>query len=797
MFPATIASAGQSTIVSTAAVTPRLARGLKLNLDAGIVISPRVWQSEFHSKADVRGEQIRVDGVALRVGGVAPDGVEGMYRDRPVDLWIPFEEEIPRRDPSSRNLWILGRLRAGVSMDQARMALGERRRSPRGSSGFASELDPPRLSVFPYTGLTPDSAEGTARVGTLLRFAAALVFFIACANVAVFLVGRSSARSHESSLRVALGAGRRQLARGLLADSVVISISGGASGALLAVWTSRLLPALLFEEDAERMVFAPDLFTTLAVAAACTGIMIACGLVPMFVTSHDRPATVLQREGSGPSKTIQRLHMGLVVAQMSACCLLVISTAFLFEGLRAALQTQVGRRLGHPILASVQADLSVGLRYFRDVQRATRPVAGVSALAWAAHLPGALPTWQSFRIEPQHMLFRDVTMDLAHFTADTLALFTLPPVAGHLFNLQDRTCRAAIVNESAAEVLFGRDTIGRSLRDPLGVPVAIVGVIAMHNTGSKRPMILLDDAAPRSPTSGAIARATFKIPAAPRLAGAQLDSNVVSASYFAAVGWPLVAGRLFDEAAAGGCRVAVVNQEAADLYFNGDAVGAAVIDDGGRRTEVIGVVHAAPLVTFQRRVEPTIYFPMAQDFPPRMTLILTARQVNSGVLHALTGVIEAVPGHGPAPPIVQTLDTYLGKTALAQLRIATMIVGASGTIALLLSILGLFGALSDAVRQRRRELAIRIALGAPRRHVVGRVLGEGGRLAGAGILAGTLASLLLSQTLARITPGNHPPALWIWMAAPLLLAVSVALAGVIPARRALLVDPLTILREEN
>lgn len=78
------------------------------------------------------------------------------------------------------------------------------------------------------------------------------------------------------------------------------------------------------------------------------------------------------------------------------------------------------------------------------------------------------------------------------------------------------------------------------------------------------------------------------------------------------------------------------------------------------------------------------------------------------VLADLRRRIQSVPGHGPAPLLVKTLDTQLTQTSLAPLHIATMILGASATIALLLGVLGLFGALSAAARQRRRELAVRI-----------------------------------------------------------------------------------------
>jgi putative ABC transport system permease protein len=126
-----------------------------------------------------------------------------------------------------------------------------------------------------------------------------------------------------------------------------------------------------------------------------------------------------------------------------------------------------------------------------------------------------------------------------------------------------------------------------------------------------------------------------------------------------------------------------------------------------------------------------------------------------------------------------------------------MILGASATTALLLSVLGLFGALSDAARQRRRELAVRIALGAQRWRVIGQVMGEGGRLAFAGMAAGILGSLLLSRWLSGITLGSSSPALWVWLAAPLVLVGAVAIASFVPVRRTLIVNPLMIMRDDN
>jgi len=785
--------AGQSAIMSVADVTPNLAGLFNLSLDRGVVISHRVWQGEFRGETKVRGELVRLGDVDTRVVGVAPDWLEGVYGDRAIDLWRPLGETSLRgRDRSTRNFWVLAGLRSHVSTNQMKNAV---RTAHIGSS---------EISIIPYTGMAPEMAEGLSRAGTLLRVAAGFVFFIACVNVASFLLGRATLRAHDTSIRVALGVSRGRLAQAIFSDSVVISLAGGALSMLLAVWTSRVVPALLFEQDAEFLVLAPDIFSIVVAFAAGIGIVIACGLLPLFEIRHDCPADVLGRESAGPSKTSRAVRAGLVIAQMACCCLLVIGTGFLYGGFRAALQTGVGHRLGQPILATLQVhpDVGVDLKYFRDVEGAARSLAGVSGVAWAGRLPGSQPAWQSFRVEPQGLPLREVKMDVAAFTSDSVALFSWPPRAGRLFGFKDQTCRVAIVNEEAAGLLFGDDTAGRAIYDMAGGPIEIIGVVAVRKRRSavqrSRPTIYYDYTNRAGPPFDRIALAGFSAPVASRLDRAELDTNVVSPSYFAAMGFALVAGRIFpDSPSARGCRVAVVNQEAADLYFGGNAVGAAIIDDVGERTEIIGVVHTAQLGIFERRAEPTVYFPMVQDCLRTMTLIIGARVASGPLLAEVHHTLQLVPGRGPAPLVVKTLETHLSQTALAPLHIATAIVGACAITALFLSVLGLYGTLNDAARARRRELAIRIALGARRWHVICQVLREGGQLAGAGALAGVLGSLLLSQLLPRIASSIGAPKAWVWIAGPIVLAGAVAVAGVLPARRALMVDSLRILGSDD
>jgi ABC-type antimicrobial peptide transport system permease subunit len=147
-------------------------------------------------------------------------------------------------------------------------------------------------------------------------------------------------------------------------------------------------------------------------------------------------------------------------------------------------------------------------------------------------------------------------------------------------------------------------------------------------------------------------------------------------------------------------------------------------------------------------------------------------------------------------PFVTTLDAHLAAIALAPQRIAVVLVSASVVIALVLAVLGLYGAMSEAARHRRREMAVRLALGAQAWRILRQVLWEGARLALAGAAAGTLGALLVIRSLARVTPGAGVPSLWAWLFAPAVLLAAVAIASVLPARQALATDPLAVMQRE-
>jgi ABC-type antimicrobial peptide transport system permease subunit len=789
--PSDITIRDHSEIAIVAAVTPNLAGALNLPLGAGVIISNHMWQSEFGGRADIIGSQIRVNNADLRINGVAKDQLEGLYRDRIVDLWVPLlVRSLPGTDRDRRDLWVLASLRRAVSTSQAQADV---RRSLNSSSD---------VSVVPFTGATPTMVQGLSRIGALLNWTSGAVFFIACINVGSFLLGRALRRSHETSLRIALGATRAALIRELLSDSIVMSLAGGSVGVLLAVWTARVIPALLFQEDAERLVLAPHLLPIVTASMLTVGITVICGMMPVFATVTDRPWTILRRESELPSKTMERLRSGLVIGQITTCWVLVVCTALLLEGLRSALETGAGHRLGNPILVTVQAQAQpeVDIKFFSEVEQRAKSAANLSPLAWTARPPGSQAAWRSFKVQPPSLQRRDVEIDVAWFTPDSLKLFDNRPIAGRMFGLIDQTRRVAVVDELAAAELFGRDTIGMVIQDPSSLPVEIIGVVkrsSKYELQQERPTIYYDYMN-HSDVPKPIRSAHFRVPLVSPLMNIQLNANVVSPRYFSAFDLPLIAGQVFAEhQVPGQDRVGVINQEAADLFFGGQLLGTGIIDERGVRTEIIGVVGSRVLGTFQQHEEPTIYLPMWQECPPRMTLVLERSKWNGRILADLRRRIESVPGHDLTPAIIEPLDTRLAQSAFAPLRIATLICGASASTGLILSILGLFNAQNEAERQRLRELALHVALGAQRWRIVFRVVRNAGRLVLLGTVTGSLVSLALVRLLIADTVSITSPPFWVWMIAPLLLVVVVVIASAIPAHRASHVDPLTIMRDNN
>jgi hypothetical protein len=777
---------GHSKTVIVAGVMPDLAKALNLSWKGGAVLSERLFATEFGHENHGIGRTVRVNNSQLPITGIAPKTLEGLYGGSAVDIWMPFESSIPRdANPIRPELWVLASLRSGVSLSDAQRAV---RVALKTSDG---------VDVIPYSGTAPSTAVGLASIISLLNFLAESVFLISCMNVASLLLGRAFKRSGETSLRVALGATRRALSLELLTDSAVLAFAGGILGLLLATGAKRFIPSFLFEQDAERLIFVPPVASLITSSMVCVSVTVLVGMMPMVATVVDRPWTVLQQEQGTSSSRLVRLRAALVVLQIALCCALVIFATLLFEGFQNALKTGVGQKLGNPILLTVQRPpLDFRGDYFKAVEKAVKSVSGVASVAWTTQLPGAQPAWQSFRIQPPSSALHEVFLDTAEFRWNDQGQPEQRASAGRLFEARDESCRVAVVNSAAAEALSVHPAFGERIFDPMGIPIEILGVVntGSGDLGSRRPTIYFDPFNPNRRSSMKSVR--FRAPAA--TSEIELNVNFVSSKYANAFGVRLISGHWLtdSEGYSGKCGgVGVINQEAADLFFGGKPVGAEIIDQNGTQIEIIGVIRSQNLGVFQRHAEPTIFIPAWWTVPLRMTLVLSAPEATDQKLAELRSNIEFVPGHESARPQLTTLDQQLARSALAPLRIATLIALASALAALTLSMIGVFSLQGHVDRERRKVLALHLVFGAQGWRMLCKSLIESGRLVFVGCVAGTLFSIALQRVLLSGAGLIDQPPFRAWLFAVLLPAFATLISGAFAAVRSLSIHPMAIMRD--
>jgi predicted permease len=277
----------------------------------------------------------------------------------------------------------------------------------------------------------------------------------------------------------------------------------------------------------------------------------------------------------------------------------------------------------------------------------------------------------------------------------------------------------------------------------------------------------------------------------------ELVVNVVSDDYFETMQIPLRAGRTFDSRdRSTQAPVAVVNDLFANRFFAGDAVGKRVTDSRHRTIEIVGVVQSHKYLTVQEPPVATVYYPLEQDYLPRMTL---AMRVEGSPLAMVDPVRRAIAAVNPRVPVYRAmpLSAHLDESIAAD-RLTTSLVALCGGMALLLATLGVYGVIAYAVARRAREIGIRVALGARPPDVVRLILGEGLGVIGFGVALGLVAAVVTARLLGSLMPlyGVQPTDPLTYAAVPVLL-LGVALLAALPAtRRALRLDPNAVLRQE-
>lgn len=275
----------------------------------------------------------------------------------------------------------------------------------------------------------------------------------------------------------------------------------------------------------------------------------------------------------------------------------------------------------------------------------------------------------------------------------------------------------------------------------------------------------------------------------------QVRYRVVSGGYFSTLGIPIKRGREFSKSdSAKSLPVAIVNDRFEHVYLNGDnSVGLHLII-GGVNAEVVGVVGSLRTSKLTNEAEPEIYVPYDQD--PLLSMCLMVRS-NSDPSNMTSSVRTAITSVDPNQPIadVMSMDQRISMS-IWDFRFLTVLLGALGTVALILSLVGIYGVVNYQTTQRTHEIGMRMALGARPGDITKLVLRDGLMIASAGVVIGIAASIASNRLLASFVYGVSTVDWMTYAVVAMLTVLTTLLACYPPAGRASRIDPMRVIRHD-
>ena len=502
--------------LSTLGVQPLLGRALSESddrLDAAPVamLTSAFWRRALGGDPNVIGRTIQLNGSAFTIVGVAKD-FYGMSKGgpffKPSDLLLPlavqplvYTRSTPRSLVDADDRWwllVMARVAPGTAVAGVEAALNTTFRSTLAASPVPAVRDASgEVRIFPAPRGIDSWTRGLRQPLMILGTVVGIVLLIACVNVGNLLLVRASARQKELSIRLALGSSRWRLVRGILVESVVLAIAGGALGVLVGVWGARLLLATMIGGSIRTAVdIAIDGRVLGATAAASAVAALLFSAVPVLRTARGRIAPMLKQGAGGRSTSRFNAGRILMVAQIAISVPLLVGSALFLRTVYNLGQVDLGFSPERLLIFRIDPSLNG-----YDVDRIERlhgqllqrlgaiPGVDSATLSDIVLLSGVQNNW-TFLVpgsEPKNVKFARIGP--AYF--DT---FGIPLVAGRAIAVQDhsRAPRVAVVNETAARTLFGSGlAIGQRLTMQSDQPAdfAIVGVVKdSRYTSPRDPM---------------------------------------------------------------------------------------------------------------------------------------------------------------------------------------------------------------------------------------------------------------------------------------------------------------------
>ncbi len=726
---------------------------------AVIVLSYAYWQRAFGGDRSVIGRTVRLNNVPATIIGVADPHFTNLTPGKTQDFFMPLAlcSRVKSEwwgngnriaDPAAWWVLILGRLRLGVSIGQAKAAATTifRNELLHGAKPLSTAADAPTITVLrARDGLDGETSQ-IAPILFLLTFAVGFILLIACANLAGLMLARSSTRQKEMSIRLALGAGRARLIRQLLTESVLLSLMGGALGMLVAVWGVHAITALFSSSYEQAFPFAIGADWRVLVFALATTLItgVLFGVAPAVRGTRVDLTPALKESASsvpgGTASTRRLLPLGdaLVIAQVTLSVVVLVGAGLFVRTLHNLHSLNPGFDTHNILLFTIDPAIAG----YSDQQ--TQQLYGNLQQRFAA-LPGVMSVSYS----------EDALLD-GGWSANDFHLDGAPP--------------KSTINPATL-------TVGLNFFSTMHVPIL-----------AGRTFTRGDFAAAAATRA---ARKAAGAPAVPRVSS-------VSPSVSSSARTPESAAEIYAHSAP---VPVLINEMFAQKFFpNQNPVGKHIGDaqniDGEAQHpspgySIIGVAGDTRYAQLRRNILPMIFLPLVSNsayFELRTAANPTA---------LVKPVRQIMSRTGDNLPLanVRTQAEQIDQT-LYQERLMSQLSSFFAALALVLACIGLYGLLAYEVARRTREIGIRMALGAGKREVLKMVLSQGIKLALIGVAIGIGSAFGLTRFLSSLLYRVKPTDPLTIIAVALVLAGVALLASYIPARRATKVDPMVALRYE-
>jgi macrolide transport system ATP-binding/permease protein len=686
-------------------VRPMLGRGFRPEEGTGrnahpvTVISYLTWKDRYKGDPEIVGKTQYLNGVQHTIIGVAPEKFHGTFIGYSFNFWVPTSMQetfdstgYKLEDRGARWIEAYAFLKPGVTRQQAQAelsAIAQRLENdfPETNRGQGFELFPLWKTPFNAVGnLSP-----TLAITTGVAF---FVLLIACANVSNLLLARSLLRRHEMTMRLALGAGRRRLAKQLFTEGLLLSVIAAAGGIMVAYWCRNALVLVSPSRTPGITIDYPGQLDWRVLAlsvAVCIGSTMLFALIPAIQASHVDLSGALKSEGGGlvAGSGRSRVRSVLVFVQVALSFVLIAGTGLLLRSLVQMQNSDPGFSTRNVVVSA--ADLfSAGYKpdrakiFYEQMLERIRALPGVQSAALARVRPFSYAVYSS-------------------------------------------------------------------------APLEIEGY---------QP---------------------------PRNEQVAADYNQVGEGYFSAIGIPIVTGREFtrndDENAP---PVTIVNETMAAKYWpEKNAIGQRLkVKD--KWMEIVGVAKNANYRTKLETPMPFFYVSVRQNFFVQNGFIIRTDQSAAAIMNALGREMHALdPDLAPLDTI--SLQQQVDLMSYTQ-RLAAALLAIFGGMALFLAAIGLYAVMSYAVSQGTRELGLRMALGARAADLLRLVMSRGLTLTAAGILLGATAGLALTRLMNNLLYKVSPRDPLAFGSAFVVMIIVALLACLLPAWRAMRIDPARALR---